>query len=72
VALSRKVDDVLGVGWRIGGLNEHGSEMHLVRLACAGVPAVVIRKSLLELQGDSLTHDANAVDRIDQGLDIGL
>src|SRR5258708_36941638 len=67
--LGRKVDDLHArrIPIKIGLAQAHG-------LAVAAGLVVVEhgREALLELLGDALAHDADAIDRVDQGLRLAL
>ncbi len=50
--------------------NKHGTELHLAPLASLAIGAEMLRKRLLELEGNALPHHANTVDRIDEGFSV--
>ena len=70
VALGGKIDDVLWVGEGARPENKHGTELHLTPLASLAIGAEILRKRLLELEGNALPRHANTVDRIDEGFSV--
>ena len=68
--LGREVDDVARIGELPRLEHEHAAGLDLATRAGVGVDAEVLGERLLELKRDPAPHDADAVDRVDQGLGI--
>jgi hypothetical protein len=65
VPLGREIDQVPRLLGAVGLIDEHRAEPDFASLACRLVGAEVARVGLLELQDETLAHDADGVDRID-------
>src|SRR5260370_8212971 len=68
--LSRKVDNNARVVEHVSMKHEHSSKLHLAPLACGLICRVIVWECLLELQGNTLTHYPNSVDRINERLAV--
>src|SRR5687767_13659767 len=55
-----------------GVVHEHATGLHVAPLARGRVLLEVGRVGVLELQRDPAPHDADAVDRVHEGLRVGL
>src|SRR5690606_3582644 len=72
VTLGRKVDDPARIDHASSVEDEHLAQTYFARVAGAPVRIIVAREGLLELQGDTLAHHPDAVDRINDGLGARL
>ena len=70
--LGWKIYDVLRIEKPSGRNHVHLTESNLALFAGLLIGAEVFRKRLLELQRDALTHHADTIDCVDEGLGIRL
>ena len=70
MTLGREVDDIARPGKLVGIEYEHAPRLHLAPLAGGRIGLKICREGILELQGDTPTHHADAVDRVDQCLGL--
>ena len=70
--LGREIDDVFRVRQSARLVHEHLPWLHLMALARSLVRFEVVWKFLLEPKGEAATHDADAVDRVDDGFRVRL
>jgi hypothetical protein len=71
VALGGEVDDVPRIQ-QVRWDDKHPARPHLIRPAGPLVEPEVFGIGLLELQGDTLTHDADTVHRVHQSFGVAL
>ncbi len=72
MALGWEIDNEPRICERSGLIDKHPARLHLLVSACCFVGPEVAGKRPFELEGKSLPHDADAVDRVDQRFGIGL
>ena len=72
MALGREVDDEARCGQLVHLIHEHASGLHFVALACSFIGLEVLGPRVFELERDAPTHDADAVDRVDDSVGIVL
>jgi hypothetical protein len=72
MALRREVDDIPGILEQMQVMNEHHAGTDLSSFAGGLIGREILRKGLSELQSDAAPHNAHAIDRVDQGLDVGI
>ncbi|EPR38874.1 hypothetical protein dsmv_0284 [Desulfococcus multivorans DSM 2059] len=70
MALGWKVDDIARIEHLAGFEHEHTARFNLFPSAGGFVGLEILRKRLLELQGDPLAHYTDTVDCVDQGFRI--
>src|SRR6185295_2679889 len=70
--LCRAVDDKSRVAQKAGLEPKHPSRLQRVPSACIRVCLKVGRKCILEFKGNTATHYADAIDGIDEHLDVRL
>ena len=68
--LGREVDDIAGRMHLTRLVDEHAARLHSALLAFRLVRLEVIGEPTLELQRETTSHDADAVDGIDQGFAV--
>lgn len=65
MALGREYDDLRTQQIRI---EIRDTRLHGVRSTAGGIVLEHVGETLLEIQGDTFTHDAHTVDRVDEGV----
>src|SRR5271166_3769454 len=68
--LGWEIDNELWIFEPVRGNNEHLARNHLAPLAGAPIKVVVRWEGLLELKGDTLAHDTDGIDGVDEGVDV--
>jgi hypothetical protein len=70
VTLRREIDDVFRIRRALGVEDEHTPELHLFALARGSIRLKIFWKDILELKRESTSHYSNAVNRINQCLNL--
>ena len=68
--LGREVDHVTGMGQAAEVVHHHPAGLQLAPVAQGLVSSEILRKGFAELQGDTSSHDPDAVDGVDQSLGV--
>ena len=72
MALGGEVDDVAAGSAAVAVPDEHPADVHVVVVTGALVRGEVGGEGLLELQCHALAHHTHGVDRVHQGVDVGV